>query len=259
MAGVKKSGWRSRFSKKDVAVDDDMGQVNYLAEPFDIDKERKINSLRPSRGSKMTSLMGLDDEHLSRQHRVTNEGRFNAVMDIPDIRPNTAKMTASPDLFLREHSPGYRGLTRLDRGYAESSRSNSEASSNTKHSFVDIDVDETSCPVCLELLSFRLAGEKPHVTPACGHALHHACFTAVYGSPEALLASQNAPGRAAPGMCGVCRAMISLGDEGETRRQNSEFPLVSSTKSWVVFVGVEQTEGVITPGQRVRDRGRIAL
>lgn len=35
------------------------------------------------------------------------------------------------------------------------------------------DSDET-CPVCLESLafSFRLPGEKPHVVPECGHALH---------------------------------------------------------------------------------------
>ncbi|KAH9036183.1 Pleckstrin homology domain-containing protein [Lactarius pseudohatsudake] len=39
------------------------------------------------------------------------------------------------------------------------------------------------CPVCLEPLSFsfRLPGEKPHIVPECGHALHEACFTAVYG------------------------------------------------------------------------------
>lgn len=30
------------------------------------------------------------------------------------------------------------------------------------------------CPVCLESLSFsfRLPGEKPHIVPECGHALH---------------------------------------------------------------------------------------
>ncbi len=34
--------------------------------------------------------------------------------------------------------------------------------------------DEGSCPVCLEPLSssFRLPGEKPHIVPDCGHALH---------------------------------------------------------------------------------------
>lgn len=34
--------------------------------------------------------------------------------------------------------------------------------------------DEAECPVCLEPLSFsfRLPGEKPHISPECGHALH---------------------------------------------------------------------------------------
>lgn len=33
---------------------------------------------------------------------------------------------------------------------------------------------EDDCPVCLEPLSFsfRLPGEKPHIVPECGHALH---------------------------------------------------------------------------------------
>jgi len=39
--------------------------------------------------------------------------------------------------------------------------------------------DEEECPVCLEPLSFsfRLPGEKPHVVPECGHALHEVRFT----------------------------------------------------------------------------------
>lgn len=34
--------------------------------------------------------------------------------------------------------------------------------------------NEDDCPVCLEPLSFsfRLPGEKPHIVPECGHALH---------------------------------------------------------------------------------------
>ena len=34
--------------------------------------------------------------------------------------------------------------------------------------------EEEECPVCLEPLSFsfRLPGEKPHIVPECGHALH---------------------------------------------------------------------------------------
>lgn len=41
----------------------------------------------------------------------------------------------------------------------------------TNHSVVE---DDDECPVCLEPLSFsfRLPGEKPHIVPECGHALH---------------------------------------------------------------------------------------
>jgi hypothetical protein len=48
--------------------------------------------------------------------------------------------------------------------------------------------EEEDCPVCLEPLSFsfRLPGEKPHIVPECGHALHEVsilrCNTAaLYG------------------------------------------------------------------------------
>ncbi|KAF8159440.1 Pleckstrin homology domain-containing protein [Crassisporium funariophilum] len=80
----------------------------------------------------------------------------------------------------------------------------------SSHSAMDND-DE--CPVCLEPLSFsfRLPGEKPHIVPECGHALHEACFTAVYGPPP------NQQGRALPrktnlGVCGVCRRPMKVGD-----------------------------------------------
>ncbi|TBU30505.1 hypothetical protein BD311DRAFT_216881 [Dichomitus squalens] len=38
----------------------------------------------------------------------------------------------------------------------------------------DASDEEDECPVCLEPLSssFRLPGEKPHIVPECGHALH---------------------------------------------------------------------------------------
>lgn len=41
----------------------------------------------------------------------------------------------------------------------------------SSHSVLD---DDDECPVCLEPLSFsfRLPGEKPHIVPECGHALH---------------------------------------------------------------------------------------
>ena len=46
----------------------------------------------------------------------------------------------------------------------------------------DVLEEEDECPVCLEPLSFsfRLPGEKPHIVPECGHALHEVClFTSI--------------------------------------------------------------------------------
>ncbi|KAI0251199.1 Pleckstrin homology domain-containing protein [Lactifluus subvellereus] len=78
----------------------------------------------------------------------------------------------------------------------------------------DSSEEEEECPVCLEPLSFsfRLPGEKPHIVPECGHALHEACFTAVYGPvpgasrPTAVLRKSNL------GVCGVCRRPMKVGD-----------------------------------------------
>lgn len=87
--------------------------------------------------------------------------------------------------------------------------------SNNEH--VD---DEQECPVCLEPLSFsfRLPGEKPHVVPECGHSLHEACFTAVYGPPPAQSRSA-VPRKSNLGVCGVCRRPMKIGD-GDSSRNN---------------------------------------
>lgn len=85
------------------------------------------------------------------------------------------------------------GSASLHRSHEDSTRSDSKLSLNADtqsypivHPFAamvaapvpvvsshDSD-DEDACPVCLEPLSFsfRLPGEKPHIVPDCGHALH---------------------------------------------------------------------------------------
>ena len=86
----------------------------------------------------------------------------------------------------------------------------------------DVDDDEEECPVCLEPLSFsfRLPGEKPHIVPECGHALHEACFVAVYGPPPGMRAT-NVPRKTNLGVCGVCRRPMKVGD-GDSGKSNSE-------------------------------------
>ncbi|TDL23904.1 hypothetical protein BD410DRAFT_814169 [Rickenella mellea] len=83
--------------------------------------------------------------------------------------------------------------------------------------------DEEECPVCLEPLSFsfRLPGEKPHIVPECGHALHEACFTAVYGPPPGQNRGAAAvlPRKSNLGVCGVCRRPMKVGD-GDGSKSN---------------------------------------
>lgn len=85
------------------------------------------------------------------------------------------------------------------------------------------DQDDDDCPVCLEPLSFsfRLPGEKPHIVPECGHALHEACFTAVYGPPPSQ-ARSTVPRKSNLGVCGVCRRPMKVGD-GDGGKSNSKF------------------------------------
>ncbi len=123
-------------------------------------------------------------------------------------------------------------ISELSDTYTSFSRAFSSDISNTVHGATTFtEMSEVDCPVCLEPLSHRLSGEKPHVVPVCGHALHNACFTAIYGPPEALLAAQS-PGRrlrgagagsrhsiGPPGMCGVCRKPIALGDSNSAKSQ----------------------------------------
>ncbi|KAJ7890518.1 Pleckstrin homology domain-containing protein [Mycena olivaceomarginata] len=80
--------------------------------------------------------------------------------------------------------------------------------------------EEDECPVCLEPLSFsfRLPGEKPHIVPECGHALHEACFTAVYGPPPSQ-ARSTVPRKSNLGVCGVCRRPMKVGD-GDSSKSN---------------------------------------
>ncbi|KAH7097051.1 Pleckstrin homology domain-containing protein [Auriculariales sp. MPI-PUGE-AT-0066] len=81
--------------------------------------------------------------------------------------------------------------------------------------------EEQDCPVCLEPLSFsfRLPGEKPHVVPDCGHALHEACFTAVYGPLPGQRTGGGGPARkpSSLGVCGVCRRPMKVGGDGEAK------------------------------------------
>ncbi|GAA6004341.1 hypothetical protein JCM10207_000676 [Rhodosporidiobolus poonsookiae] len=87
--------------------------------------------------------------------------------------------------------------------------------------------DEETCPICLELLSLRLAGEKPHVVPVCGHRLHHSCFEAVYGDVNRAKAKTSG----SLGLCGVCRREMKVGEAGDAPRKGNKFAKLSGLPS----------------------------
>ena len=90
---------------------------------------------------------------------------------------------------------------------------------------------DPDCPVCLESLSIRLAGEKPHIVPVCGHKLHAECFEAAYGDPvdfggvdarENLMGSMGRMRKKTrpQGNCAVCRSEMRLGDPAESGKNS---------------------------------------
>lgn len=90
---------------------------------------------------------------------------------------------------------------------------------------------DADCPVCLESLSIRLAGEKPHIVPVCGHKLHADCFEAAYedpvdfGAADPLENLMGSTGRMRKktrpqGSCAVCRSEMRLGDPAESGKNS---------------------------------------
>lgn len=111
--------------------------------------------------------------------------------------------------------------------------------------------DEDECPVCLEPLSFsfRLPGEKPHVVPECGHALHEACFTAVYG-PLPTQGRTSTPRKLNLGVCGVCRRPMKVSENEGGSKSNKLAALTGMNTVNTVFPGRDtptNRRGITTP------------
>lgn len=121
----------------------------------------------------------------SRIFRGTRESAPNHHSDPSDFaRSPTAQIDPFP------HSHSLQSPRSLYSASPSPALSSSSASSTTiqpysmvstphhHNSVHDMD-DEGECPVCLEPLSFsfRLPGEKPHIVPECGHALHEVRIT----------------------------------------------------------------------------------
>lgn len=108
---------------------------------------------------------------------------------------------------------------------------------------------EADCPICLESLSIRLPGEKPHIVPVCGHKLHADCFEAAYGDPVDFGAAdplENIMGSAGrmrkktrpQGNCAVCRSEMRLGDPAESGK-NSKALLTKASFRIILTVSLE--------------------
>lgn len=252
-------GWRSRFGgasnkqrQANGAQTDDASKESSLLNRFMLDKKPSAENLRmqPSASGSRTEVSNNETQdnqaeremaaqHIARQQRSANDARLASMIPLLDgITPQSAAHpsglpTSSPHFRLDEYRKATRNVpvqakSKVDRIMGGQASNDEKHSYNTETTYEsrsrsnsDAGPEEVTCPVCLELLSFRLAGEKAHVVPLCGHALHHACFTAVYGSVDSVLKAQSAKGskHSPPGMCGVCRRLIVLGeDRGDNRR-----------------------------------------
>jgi len=136
---------------------------------------------RPKNESESASLNQYNAYSANPFHRPPSSAATHISAPASEASFRTGHSVTSNDT-LKPHNNPYS----IDSYYANNSfSSKSPPSSSSNASFVsarssppmsshDLDLDEAECPVCLEPLSFsfRLPGEKPHVVPECGHALH---------------------------------------------------------------------------------------
>lgn len=136
-----------------------------------------------------------DDWGVSRYHQVPLSPTYispRAAPEPPPLhsqKPNSSSLKGIQSVFVRKPSVLRTGsTTSLHSGFSASGSSHSHSGeSGIAHPYSnmapaplpvvsshDATEDEDECPVCLEPLSFsfRLPGEKPHIVPECGHALH---------------------------------------------------------------------------------------
>ncbi|PWN28788.1 hypothetical protein BDZ90DRAFT_131016 [Jaminaea rosea] len=225
------SKWRMPFGRKtsgkrpagqDDWDDYERGVAPPIASRPDFGAQQRGNN------SKLASVLGVNPGLEPHSHRGGNRNH-DVVSDLRDIgylpsapssssSPSSSRMrmpnVGPPSAGTGPRSPSPNGPHRSMASLPSASSMPLSHSSSSNDLSAASAVNDADCPVCLEPLSYRLAGEKPHVVPNCGHALHNACFTAVYGRPDSVLASQNG-GSSPPGMCGVCRKAIVLGGEIE--------------------------------------------
>ena len=136
--------------------------------------------------------------HRSNKKSQTAEPANSSLNHLPlHYLPSSDRTPAAPNLFTSLHLTAHNKDSRPSTSASSfrsaysaatgSHRSNSHTQEFYSHPFAsmvnaplpvvsshDPSDEEEECPVCLEPLSFsfRLPGEKPHIVPECGHALH---------------------------------------------------------------------------------------
>ncbi|KAJ7066633.1 Pleckstrin homology domain-containing protein [Mycena amicta] len=151
----------------------------------------------------------------SRGHQVPPTPSF--ISPRPAPKPSSGFSLSA--VFSRSRAPSLRSVYST----STTTSSNSQSHPYSMHAAAPLPVvssrhdEEPACPICLESLQLRIAGEKPHIVPECGHALHEACFTAVYGPPPNQRST--VPRKTNLGVCGVCRRPMKVGD-GDSGKSN---------------------------------------
>ncbi|KAF8751645.1 Pleckstrin homology domain [Rhizoctonia solani] len=196
------------------------------------------------------------------QHSRRDPGTGRRVSEISEGKTNTSESEGPVPVFvvcgmhgllsrLSSHSHRERTKESLDADSYRPPASMTPGPLPVVRNEPGADVEE-DCIICGESLSFsfRLPGEKPHIVPECGHALHEACFTAVYGQVNQ--SRMGALPRKNLGVCGVCRKPIRVGD-GDGAKSNKLAALTGMGENATsMFPGREQTSGPLryTPTPR---------
>ncbi|RXK35375.1 hypothetical protein M231_07365 [Tremella mesenterica] len=232
---------RERIQRDQLDFDNDpsqRGSINYhttsqITLPADQSHSHSHSQIHSSSSSTLIPLnINLYNQVKSRSNRTgtissthsTYSGNSNKLKSKPHIHPFA-------NVVLRPSTPS--NEKRVDVTLIGSNLSNSRSQPNLAEGYRNQgitmaqrvvsseEVDEETCPVCVESLSFtfRLPGEKAPIVPECGHSLHHECFVTVYGDvpPEG--------SKKVLGVCGVCRQPMRIADK-EDRKARGKLALL---------------------------------
>jgi hypothetical protein len=119
-------------------------------------------------------------------------GSKESIADTETVHSFSTKSSSGSSLSVNNHHrPGF-DASQSYKPYKRNSslpHPYSSASINMGQTMIrDDDEDDETCPVCLEPLSFRLPGEKPHIVPQCGHRLrtHGSLFSSTSRQEKSL-------------------------------------------------------------------------